>query len=361
MTTPEVPADAPALVPLGWDERWAALALGARGRRPGRVVRVDRGLVTVATEHGTERARPCAALREGDALGLPATGDWVMVDDRDDGPEVTAVLDRRSAFVRGDPMEGWATSAQVVAANVDHVFIVHALISGPNLRRLERELVLTYESGANPVVVLTKADLVDEASGAIAAVRAVAPVVDVVVTSSVTGEGLDRLREYERGHRTVALIGASGVGKSTLVNLFLGEERQATAEVRATDRRGRHTTTARELVVLPEGGVLVDTPGLRAVALWDADDGFARAFADVEELASGCRFRDCAHGTEPGCAVRAAVDDGRLDAARLDSYLRLDEELERLAIQADVRARAEKNRRDRVAQRAYRAAPKRKS
>jgi ribosome small subunit-dependent GTPase A len=305
---------------LGWDARLAALAddAGRPAASPGRVVRVDMGLVTVLTGSGTVRATP------GD--DHVATGDWVLVEE----DRVVAVLPRRSVFTRGDPMEGAARGPQVVAANVDVVLIVQSLTSGPNARRLERELVLAFESGATPVVVLNKADLVDEqaASDAVTIAEDVAAGVDVVLVSASRGDGVDRLRALAHGNRTLALIGASGVGKSTLVNALVGSDVQATGDVRESDQRGRHTTTARELVLLPNGGVLVDTPGLRAVSLWDADEGMSRAFADIEELAAQCRFRNCSHTLEPGCAVRAAMVSGELDPARFENYLRLDTELD---------------------------------
>lgn len=340
---------------LGWDDRLEALAAdaggdGARGR-PGRVARVDRGLSTVITATGTVRAGLSPELRDAtaDPLERPAVGDWVLVTADEDEPVVTAVLPRSSAFVRGAPSEGDVTTAQVVAANVDTVFVVQALTAGPNLRRLERELVLAWESGAGPVVVLTKADLAtaEEIDAAREAIESVALGVSAHFVSNVTGEGIDELRAYAGGSRTVALIGASGVGKSTLVNRLVGEDLQATAEVREKDQRGRHTTVARELVPLPGGGVLVDTPGLRALSLWDADDGLARAFSDIEELALECRFTDCAHEAEPDCAVRAAVEAGELDAERLDSYHRLTRELDRQEAVSDPRARAERRRQER--------------
>jgi ribosome biogenesis GTPase len=321
-----------ALAAIGWNDDVAAAVAGAHrpDSMPGRVSRVDRGIVTVLT--GTGRVR---AMR-GDAL--PATGDWVLVDG-DDEPTVLEVLPRRSAFVRGDPMDGAARNAQVVASNVDTVFVTQSIDQGPKLRRLERELVLAFESGADPVVVLTKADLVP-GDVDLAPVEGSAAGAPVIVTSAVTGQGIDDLRAYTGPGTTVALVGASGVGKSTLVNRLVGDEVRATGAVRATDRRGRHTTTARELVLLPEGGVLVDTPGLRAVTLWLSDEGFRRTFADIESLARDCRFHDCAHDREPGCAVQASVARGDLDEARLAHYRELDAELDRVAIRDAERERA---------------------
>jgi ribosome biogenesis GTPase len=314
--------DVDALPALGWDaawnERFEALGSAGTGMVPGRIVRVDMGLVTVATAGDTVRVAP------GDE-GV-ATGDWVAVD----GDRVVAVLPRTSSFVRGDPMEGSARGPQVVAANIDVVLIVHALTAGLKVRRLERELVLAFESGAMPVVVLNKADVAneDELDETVASAADAAPGVDVVVTSAVTGEGIDTLRALAEGNRTIALIGPSGVGKSTIVNALVGRDVQATGDVRESDQRGRHTTTARELVVLPDGGVLIDTPGLRAVSLWEGDEGMSRAFADIEALAAGCRFNDCSHTLEPGCEIRAAIERRELDAARLENYLRLDNELD---------------------------------
>jgi ribosome biogenesis GTPase len=324
--------DARALASLGWNEQVAAAveASDRPGATPGRVSRTDRGIVTVFTAD--------AVVHADRGEQVPATGDWVLLDDTGE-PTVVAVLPRRSAFVRGDPMEGSARNAQVVAANIDAVFVTESLERGVSLRRLERELVLAFERGADPVVVLTKSDLVDRPAGT-TAVEGSAAGAPVVVTSAVTGRGIDELRAFTGPGRTVALIGASGVGKSTLVNVLVGDEVRATGAVRASDQRGRHTTTARELALLPGGGVLIDTPGLRAVTLWVADEGFRRAFADIEALAARCRFHDCAHDREPGCAVQQAVADGVLDAARVAHYRELDAELDRVAIRDAERERS---------------------
>jgi ribosome biogenesis GTPase / thiamine phosphate phosphatase len=284
---------------LGWNERWSAhfAPYSDAGHTPGRVVHVDRGRVTVTTPAGDVAAvaRPPVA-----------TGDWVAVS----GERVVAVLPRSSALVRRDPGR---PVAQVLAANVDVVFVVAALDPEANLRCLERTLAVAWESGAVPVVVLTKPDRCPDVAEAVAAVERVALGVDVVVVNGLTGAGIDRLRPHLVRQRTVVLVGPSGAGKSTLANRLLGEpDRLATAEVRAADRKGRHTTVRRELVAVPGGGVLLDTPVLRALEVWEVAEGVATAFADIDELAAGCHFRDCRHQSEPGCAVVGHVDPGRL-------------------------------------------------
>lgn len=277
--------------------------------------RLDRGWSTVLVSLDE------APLRVRNIGADVAVGDFVVVSE--DGERVAEVLHRHSAFVRRASFEGQRAKSHTIAANVDIVMLLHSLTSPPNQRRLERELVLAWDSGARPVVVLTKIDLVPDSAAAVEALRDVAPDVAVLTASGITGEGVEVLRGYAAGNSTIALLGASGVGKSTLLNSLVGHSRMATAVVREGDQRGRHTTIASELVRLPGDGWLIDTPGVRAVSLWSSGHGIERAFADVFELMDRCRFRDCKHDLEPGCAVNQAVADGLLDPRRLDSMKRL--------------------------------------
>jgi ribosome biogenesis GTPase / thiamine phosphate phosphatase len=316
------------------------------GLAPGRVAVEHRGALVLLTGEGEVRAAIPGRLRHRAAspLDLPAVGDWVAYrrGAQDDRATVEAVLPRRTAFVR--KTAGFESVEQVVAANVDVVFCVTSLVDDLNPRRIERYLTLAWESGAEPVVVLTKADVCPNVDVAIADLSGVTFGVPTHAVSAVTGEGIDELEAHIAGGRTAALVGSSGVGKSTLVNRLCGAERLATAAVRA-DGRGRHTTTHRELVALEAGGCLIDTPGMRELVLWDAEDGLDRAFEDVDDLARRCRFNDCRHGTEPGCAVREAIATGALDAARLESFRHLQRELRYLEIRHDARARSEERKR----------------
>jgi len=336
------------LAELGWNERCEALfePHALRGLTPARVIRSDRGSALVATPAGIVRAAPAARLLKvaHGAVDLAVVGDWVavMASDAIDVPLIEAVLPRTSAITRGDPGEG--SDVQVLAANVDTVFVVHPIAEPPNLRRIERELSLAWDSGAVPVVVLTKADLSVDPDVARVAVESIALGVDVLAMNALAGESVAPVLEYMSGHRTAVLLGPSGAGKSTIVNAVMGRQRQDTGAVRVSDQRGRHTTVARELIALPDGGVLIDTPGLRALGLTGSEEGITLTFSDIERLSDGCRFRDCAHQDEPGCAVQAAIDSGTLPAARLVSYQKLMREAEVAAARTDTRLRAEEDR-----------------
>ena len=321
------------------------------GSRLARVVRVDRGRLTVLTEQGEHRVRPIVRPEDAEGLGAPAVGDWVAVQ----GERAVAVLPRRTAFTR--TVAGRTSAAQVLAANVDLVLVVEALAGAPRIRRVERYLAVAWGSGATPVVVLTKADLCDDVAAAIEEVAENAPAVEVLAVSALTGFGVGPLRDLLAGGRTGALVGPSGSGKSSLVNALAGRTVAETAEVRDSDGRGRHTTTARQLHVLPGGGALVDTPGLRELALYDDADGVDTTFADIAQLAARCRFRDCAHRTEPGCAVAAAIGDGGLDPARYTAWRKLQAEAHRQLLRVDARARAEERARRRAFFRSVRDLP----
>jgi ribosome biogenesis GTPase / thiamine phosphate phosphatase len=340
--------DSPELWKLGFSQRWQTLFAPheAAGLTPARVVRGDRGSALIATAPGVVRAKNSTRLSKAaaGAADLPVVGDWVAVLARADleAPLIEAVLERAGAIARGDP--GKPSDLQVLAANIDTVFVVHPIAEAPNLRRIERELALAWGAGSVPVIVITKADLSADPDGAHAAVKAIAFGVDVLLTSAVTGQGVEPLGEYLSGHRTGVLVGPSGAGKSSLVNALLGQERQPTREVRLSDGRGRHTTVARELIQLPSGGMVIDTPGLRALGLTGSEQGIATAFPDVEEIALSCRFGDCTHRGEPGCAVAIAVDSGSLPAERVVSYHKLLREAQVAAMRTDGRLRSEENR-----------------
>ncbi|MBJ7398348.1 MAG: ribosome small subunit-dependent GTPase A [Ilumatobacteraceae bacterium] len=299
----------------------------------GRVSRLDRGWSTIKMSASPQQS---GTIRVRNIGADVAVGDWVAV--TQDLERVEQVLPRYSALIRRASSDAIRAEQHAVAANIDTVFIVHAATNESNQRRVERELVLAFDSGATPVLVLTKNDLSD-APEHIAALRDVARVCGIAchVVSGLTGDGLDELAKYGEGHKSVAVLGASGVGKSTLVNRLVGTTNQQVGEVREGDQRGRHTTVAADLVALPNGGWLIDTPGLRALNLWTSGRGIERAFADIFSLAELCKFRDCKHQDEPGCAVHASIARGELSLERLESMGRL--VAEELALEDEQKVR----------------------
>jgi ribosome biogenesis GTPase len=335
------------IIQWGWDGYFEAVWNDSdrESTVPARVVAQHRGCWCVAGDFGERTAEAAGKLRLAAEEGAdwPAMGDWAAVElDTPNGPALLReVLPRRSVFVRKTP--GKKIAEQVLAANVDTLLLVSALDADFNPRRVERYLAQCWESGAKPVLVLNKADVCGDARERAAEMEKVALGTEVCVVSAKTGRGVAQLEPLLRRGKTLAMLGSSGVGKSTLANRLLGDARQEVQEVRESDSRGRHTTTARQLFVLPGGALLMDTPGLRELQLWDAEEGMAQAFADIDELAEHCRFSDCRHEGEPGCAVRAALDAGVLDPARLENRRKLKREQEFLRRKMDPEARAEHN------------------
>ncbi|WP_329454953.1 ribosome small subunit-dependent GTPase A [Streptomyces sp. NBC_01497] len=345
LPTPSLPASARPLTPYGWDARWDAefAPYAAQGLVPGRVVRVDRGRCDLVTAGGAVHA-DTAYVTPHDPLRVICTGDWAAVDAGGDPRFVRACLPRRTAFVRSASSK--RSEGQILAANVDHAVIAISLAAELELGRVERFLALGWESGARPVLVLTKADLVGDPTvlaHLVQDVRTAAPGVPVLAVSAEAGTGVEALSALVGGGTSV-LLGASGAGKSTLVNALTGTDAMEVQAIRDVDGKGRHTTTTRNLVPLPGGGVVIDTPGLRGVGLWDARAGVGQVFAEIEELAGECRFQDCAHTAEPGCAVIAAVDDGTLSFRRLESYRKLQRENRHIIAKTDARVRAQMRR-----------------
>lgn len=342
-TSSASPASPHPLAAYGWDEGWETeFAPHAElGLLPGRVVRVDRGQCDVVTPAGVVRADTEFVVPH-DPVKVVCTGDWAAVDPEGGDPRyVRALLPRRTAFVRSTSSK--RSEGQILAANVDHAVVAVSLAVELDLGRIERFLALAWESGAQPVVALTKADLVpDQVTLAhlVQDVETSAPGVPVLTVSALHGDGLDVLTALVGGGTTV-LLGQSGAGKSTLANALVGADVMDVRAARDVDGKGRHTTTTRNLLPLPTGGVLIDTPGLRGVGLYDAESGVGQVFAEIEELARRCRFQDCAHESEPGCAVRSAVDDGELPVRRLESYRKLLRENQWIVAKTDARLRAE--------------------
>jgi ribosome biogenesis GTPase len=347
------------LTELGWTDALATAfePFAVDGFVPARVSVAYGATFRVMHERGDELADSAGRLRHDAQTrrDMPAVGDWVAVKPSTSAggrATIHAVLPRKSLFSR--KAAGDETAEQIVASNVDVAFLMTAFDHDFNLRRLERYLTMTWESGAQPVILLNKQDLTEDAMVHLEEVARIASGVPVHAMSARDETGLEALAPYLRPGVTIALLGSSGVGKSTLINRLLGEDRLATAAVRENDQRGRHTTTHRELVPLPGGALLIDTPGMRELQLWSADSGIAETFDDISALAAGCSFGNCQHDQEPRCAVKQAVADGRLPAKRLESFLKLRAELVALTARQDVLAQQTRKRRDKVITRAVR-------
>ncbi len=335
----------PALADMGWDasfeQKMAPYA--DAGMIPARVVRQDKGIYTVRARSSSLAAGVAGRLRHDAAsqADLPVVGDWVALKPRrGDGPAVIhAVLERRSCFSRKEA--GSRTAEQALCANVDTAFIVSSLVGDRGFvpRRIERYLTLAWDTEVEPVGVLNKRDLCEDVTSHVTRAEEIAQGVPVFAVSALTGEGVEATFAHLNQGKTAVLLGPSGVGKSSLINSLLGEEAVKTGMVRADDGRGRHVTSWRELIVLPGRGVIIDTPGMRELQLWADDVALDGSFSDISTLAAGCRFRDCMHQSEPGCAVRAAVEDGTIEAARLESYLRQQIELNYLDRRRDQQAK----------------------
>jgi ribosome biogenesis GTPase len=347
------------LVNFGWKDHFSRHFVEGGGYEPARVVTEHRTGYQVQTDTAECFARIAGKLRHSAAsqAELPAVGDWVVLQTPADNSEavIHRVLPRKSKFSR--KVAGERTDEQVVAANVDTAWITSSLDRDFSLRRIERYLTLAWESGATPVIVLTKSDLCDDVHRYAAEVESIAAATPVHITSSLTHDGLSELDSYFEDHATVALMGSSGVGKSALINALAGESLQQTGRLR-DDGRGRHTTTYRQLLRLAGGGLIIDTPGMRELQLWDGQGSLADVFVEIEELAQSCRFSDCRHAGEPGCAVARAVDDGSLTEERLQSYHKLKRELAHIERKQDARAQQEEKQRIKSIMRSMRHHPK---
>jgi ribosome small subunit-dependent GTPase A len=340
------------LVSLGWNEHRQTLFSGYldQGLSPARVLRSERGVVTVFAGAGELRCELAGSLDRSSERAPAAVGDWVALDSCQ---IVRAILPRTGTLARRRP--GAAERAQIAATNVDVVLVAEALDRGLNARRIERGVAIAYDAGATPVVVLTKADLCEDVEGALARAAEAAPFSRIVATSVVTGAGLDSDDELIGRGRTAVMIGPSGAGKSSLANFLTGKDRLATGVVRASDLKGRHTTSRRELVIVPGAGCLIDTPGIRELGLWIEPESLDLAYPDIADRAEACRFRDCTHRSEPGCAVRAAVARGELTQERLEGFLKLHREAEALEIRRDESRRHEARAKERAFGRMVRA------
>jgi ribosome biogenesis GTPase len=346
----------------GWDDDWAQRFAAAPGRGlvAARVILEQRGQLGVVTAEGELTAKVPGSMRHlaKDPAAFPAVGDWICVEKvlGEKSALIRHVLPRRTKLSR--KAAGEALEEQVIAANLDTVFITTALNRDFNARRLERFMAVCAESGAQTVILLNKLDSCPDPAGYLAEAQAVAAGSPVVALSAKTGDGTKALADWIKSGRTVGFVGSSGVGKSTLVNLLLGDERLRTFETRSSDERGRHTTTHRQMFLLPGGGVLLDTPGMREMQFWEAEQGIAKAFDEIDALASSCRFKDCGHDSEPGCAVKAGVDSGLVTIERLESWRRLKRELKARASRVDPAAAAAEKRRVRAMNKASKKNPK---
>jgi ribosome biogenesis GTPase / thiamine phosphate phosphatase len=341
------------LADLGWDNYFEIHFddESPEGCVPARVAEESKGFYRVMTESGELRAQVAGRVRyrAEERANFPAVGDWVAAAARysERAATITAILPRRTMLSRKSA--GHAVEEQILAANLDVVFVVASLNREFNLRRIERYLAMAWESGARPVVLLNKSDICPDASRAAADADRVAPGVAIHALSAQTGQGVEAISQYLTLGRTAAFIGSSGVGKSTIINALMGSTAMRVKAVRRSDDRGRHTTTSRQMIVLPNGGIVVDTPGMRELGLWDSDAGLAQAFDDLESLAERCRFRDCRHQSEPGCVVIAAVEEGKFERGRYENYLKLQAELKFIESKTDAETRSTLKKRARQA------------
>jgi len=331
---------------LRWDKFFASQISEVEKENftPARVSEESRGMFRLYSEAGESWGELSGKLRHAanERADLPAVGDWLLARIRpgENRATIHRLLARRTKFSR--KTAGKKTEEQIVAANIDTLLLVSSLNREFNPRRLERYLSLAWESGARPILVLNKADVCEDAESLLADAESVSLGVRILLTSALRGDGIAELQQIVREGGTTALLGSSGVGKSTLINAILGEDRQFTSAVRETDDRGRHTTISRQLILVPGGGILIDTPGMRELQLWESSEGLERTFAEVQGLAEQCKFRDCRHQSEPGCAVRAAAEIGDLDAERLSNYHKLEREEQFLASKQDAAIRADR-------------------
>ncbi len=331
------------LTSLGWNSHFQQHFDNNKmaGLIPARIVQEHKSLYLAIGQNGEYSVELSGKYRYQAAgkIDYPTVGDWVVISERDSGKAtIQELLPRKSAFVRKEA--GQRTSEQLVAANIDIVFLVSGLDNNYNLNRIERYLTLAYESGANPIILLNKCDLRYDLDSIISEVESRAIGVPVIAISAATGDGIDKLAVHLKQGKTAAFLGSSGVGKSSIINRLLGENRLKVNAVREDDSRGLHTTTHRELLILPNGGIVIDTPGMRELQVWGDNGGLAAVFDDIEDIAKNCRFRDCSHQDEPGCAVKQSVRDGSLAQERFQSYLKLKKEMRYLEARQAMKASA---------------------